>query len=183
MAGVEPREWDVVLAGDTSPDLKVLAARQLAWINTTEVAPKVVQHVCRFRGPFDGFEGISRTRHAEVLFFLAEINPEAVARRIEGFLDDLGNLLKVGGDVRRHLVFALEKIAFHHRTFEVGAHLLLRLAVAENKTWDNNASGQFKALFPCSRAIPRPMATHGSPSWMKPPKPTMQDSVRSSSRP
>ena len=141
-------KWDVVLAGDTSPDLTVLAARQLAWINTTEVAPKVVQHVCRFGGPFDGFEGISRTRHAEVLFFLAEINPEAVARRIEGFLDDLGNLLKVGGDVRRHLVFALEKIAFHHRTFEVGAHLLLRLAVAENKTWDNNASGQFKALFP-----------------------------------
>ena len=141
-------EWDSVLAGDASPELKVLAARQLRWINTTEVAPKVVQHICRFGGPFDGFEGISRTRHAEVLFFLAEINPDDVAGRIEGFLDDLGNLLKVGGDVRRHLVFALEKIAFHHRTFEVGARLLLRLAVAENKTWDNNASGQFKALFP-----------------------------------
>ena len=144
-------EWDSVLAGDASPELKVLAARQLRWLDTTEVAPKVVQHVCRFGGPFDGFEGISRTCHAEVLFFLAEINPEDVARQVEGFLDNLGNLLKVGGDVRRHLVFALGKIAFHHRTFEVGARLLLRLAVAENKTWDNNASGQFEALFPMLR--------------------------------
>ena len=140
-------EWDVVLAGDTSPDLKVLAARQLAWINTTEAAPKVVQHVCRFGGPFDGVGGISRTGHAEVLSALAEVDPEAVAGQIERCLDDVDDLSEVEGDTRRHMIWALEGIAFHPDCFEEGARLLLRLAVAENETWGNNATGQFKDLF------------------------------------
>ena len=141
-------EWDVVLAGDTSPDLKVLAARQLAWINTTEAAPKVVRDVCRSGGPFDGVEGISRTDHAEVLSVLAEVDPEAVAGQLKRCLKDVEDLSKVEGDARSHLVWALEKIAFHPDSFEDGARLLLRLAVAENETWDNNATGQFKDLFP-----------------------------------
>ena len=141
-------EWDVVLAGDASPDLKILAARQLAWINTTEVAPKVVQHVCRVGGPFYGFEGISRTDHAEVVSALAEVEPEAVAGQIERCLDDIENLSTVEDDARQHLVWALEKIAFHPDSFEDGARLLLRLAVAENETWSNDAMDQFKDLFP-----------------------------------
>ena len=141
-------EWDVVLAGDASPELKVLAARQLAWINTTEAAPTVVQHVCRFGGPFDGVEGISRTDHAEVLSALAEVDPETVAGQIERCLDDVEDPSTVEGDARHHLVWALEKIAFHPDSFEDGARLLLRLAVAENETCGNNATGQFKDLFP-----------------------------------
>ena len=145
-------EWDVVLAGDASPDLKVLAARQLAWINTTEAAPKVVRHVCRSGGPFDGVEGVSRTGHAEVLSALAEVDPEAVAGQIERCLGDVEgdveDLSKVEGDTRRHLIWALEKIAFHPDSFEDGARLLLRLAVAENETWGDNATGRFIDLFP-----------------------------------
>ena len=141
-------EWDAVLAGDASPDLKVLAARQLAWINTTEAAPKVVRHVCRSGGPFDGAEGISRTDHAEVLSALAEVDPEAVAVQIRRCLNDVEDLSKVEGDARSHLVSALEKIAFHPDSFEDGARLMLRLAVAENETWGNNATGRFIDLFP-----------------------------------
>ena len=141
-------EWDVVLTGNAGPDLKVLAARQLRWLDTTEVAPQVVQHICRFGGPFDGVERISRTDHAEALSALAEVDPEAVAGQIERCLDDVEDLSKVEGDARRHLIWALEKIAFHPDSFEDGARLLLRLAVAENETWSNNATGQFKDLFP-----------------------------------
>ena len=141
-------EWDIVLANDANPDLKVLAAQQLTWINTTETAPKVVHHVCRFGGPFDGIEGISRTGHAEVLSALAEVDPEAVAGQIERCLDDVEDLSEVEGDVRRHLVGALDEIAFHPDSFEHGARLLLRVAVAENETWGNNATGQFEDLFP-----------------------------------
>lgn len=141
-------EWDVVLSGDAGPDLKVLAARQLRWLDTTEVAPKVVRHVCRIGGPFDGFEGISRTGHAEILSALAEVNPEAVAGQIERCLDDVEDLSKVEGDAREHLGWALEKIAFHPDSFEDGARLLLRLAVAENETWGNDATDNFKNLFP-----------------------------------
>ena len=43
---------------------------------------------------------------------------------------------------------ALEKIAFDAESFETGAQLLLRLALAENEPYGNNATGQFVALFP-----------------------------------
>ena len=141
-------KWDQVLGGDTSPDLRVLAARQLALLNTTQISQRVVDHVCRIGGPFDGFEVLLKTGHVEVLSALAEIKPEVVANQIERSLEDVQDLSRVTGDVRRHLVWALEKICFHPHTFEDGAHLLLRLAAAENETWANNATGQFKGLFP-----------------------------------
>ena len=141
-------KWDKVLTGDSSPDLRVSAARQLALLNTTQISQRVVDHVCRIGGPFDGFEALSKTGHVEVLSALAEIKPEVVATQIERSLEDVQDLSSVTGDVRRHLVWALEKICFHPHTFEEGARLLLRLAAAENETWANNATGQFMGLFP-----------------------------------
>ena len=146
--GWSPDEWDAVLAGDTSPDLKVGAAKQLALLNTTDIAPQVVDHVCRRRGPFDTPESLLQADHAEVLSALAEIDSSRVAAQIERSLDAFPDLGMVHGDARRHLVWALDKIAFHPDGFEPGARLLLRLAVAENETYSNNATGQFVALFP-----------------------------------
>ena len=144
-------EWDDVLAGAAaSPRLRTMAAKQLALLNTTPISKKVVAHVCRPGGPFDSFGGGGpEAVHAEVLSFLAEIDTEIVAARIGRCLDDVGDLSEIQGDARRHLVWALEKIAFHPETFEDGARLLLRLAVAENeRSISNNATGRFKALFP-----------------------------------
>ena len=143
-----PAKWEQVLSGDTSPDLKVLAARQLALINTTDVARDVVRHVCRIGGPFDGTGGLSATGHAEVLSALAEIDTEVVADQLDRSLSDVKDLSEVGDNTRRHLVWALEKIAFNPVSFEAGASLLLRLAVSENEIWSNNATGLFVALFP-----------------------------------
>jgi len=142
-----PASWDAVLGEDTSPDLKVGAAKQLALLNTTDVARRVVAHVCRDAGPFDGVEGLVRSHHTEVLSALAEIDASLVAERIGRSLQHLPDLAEVRGDVRRHLVWALEKIAFDPNGFEEGADLLLRLAVAENEVYGNNATGQFVALF------------------------------------
>ena len=141
-------EWEQVLAGDTSANLKILAARQLALLNTTSISKVVLAHVCRPGGPFDGFEGIARTARAEVLSALAEIDSRIVVDQIGRSLADVEDLSEVSGDMRRHLVWTLEKIAFRPETFEDGARLLLRLAVAENEQGiDNNATGQFKSLF------------------------------------
>ena len=145
-----PTDWDDVLAGDAaSPRLRTMAARQLALLNTTPISKEVASHVCRPGGPFDNFGGDPKAVHAEVLSSLAEIAPEVVATRIGRCLDGTGDLSRVRDDTRRHLVWALEKIAFHPDTFEDGARHLLRLAVAENeRSISNNATGQFKALFP-----------------------------------
>ena len=144
----DPAKWDQVLTGDTSSNLRVLAARQLALLNTTAVSQRIVDHVCRPGGPFEGFEELSAAGNPEVLSALVAIKPEVVADQIERSLEDANDLSRVTGDVRRHLVYALEKICFHAHTFEEGARLLLRLAVAENEEWANNATGQFVGLFP-----------------------------------
>ena len=141
-------EWDEILGGDASPELKIGAARQLALLNTTDIAQQVVEHVCRNGGPFDTLEGIVQPRHAAVLSALAEIDPSVVAERIGRFLRRFSDLDEVRGDVRRDLVWALEKIAFHPDSFDAGAHQLMLLALAENEVWGNNATGQFVGLFP-----------------------------------
>ena len=170
-----PTDWDDVLAGDaTSPRLRTMAARQLALLNTTPISKEVVRHVCRpggsfdsfgeieraldrlaridvcrSGGPFDSFGGGPKAAHAEVLSSLAEVDSEVVATWIGRCLDGAGDPSRVRDDTRGHLVWALEKIAFHPDTFEDGARLLLRLAVAENeRSINSNATGQFKALFP-----------------------------------
>ena len=141
-------EWDEILGGDTSPELKVGAAKQLALLNTTHIAQQVVEYVCRHRGPFAGMEGIVQPRHAAVLSALAEIDPSVVAERIGRSLPCFPDLDMVRDDVRRNLVWALEKIAFHPDSFEAGARQLLLLAVAENEVYGNNATGEFVDLFP-----------------------------------
>ena len=141
--------WDKVLAGGGSPDLKRLAARRLALLNTTDISGEVLAHVCGVGGPFDGIEGVSGAGHAEVLSALAEIDARIVVDRIQRSLDDVEDLSELDGAARSDLVWALAKIAFHPETFEDGARLLLRLAVAENEQGlGNDATGQFKALFP-----------------------------------
>ena len=144
-----PSEWDAVLAGNASANLKIATAKQLALLNTTATSGEIVAHVCRPGGPFDGLEGIATAGHAEVLSFLAEIDAKVVVDQIERCLNEAGDLSIIKDRARRHLVWALEKIAFRQDTFEESAHLLLRLAIAETEPdISNNATGQFKALFP-----------------------------------
>lgn len=146
------KEWsasqrDRILAGSTSRSLKITAARVLARLNTTAIANEVVSHVCRPNGILTGYEALARPGQAEVLSSLAEVLPATVLEAMERCLDEVDDLLTVKGDVRRHIVWALEKIAFDLDTFEGGARLLLRFAVAENETWTNNASGLFRRIF------------------------------------
>ena len=157
-----PDMWERLLSGGINPSLRVLAAQQLALLNTTNISQDVVGYVCRSGGPFDGLEAISTPGHAEVLSELAAIDSEAVVNRIECALHEVEDLSKVSIEVRGHLVRALEKIAFHACTFEEGARLLLRLAAAEKdmlsrlpasggfwrRSLDSNAADKFKKLFP-----------------------------------
>ena len=154
LAARQWRDWgrakrQKILGGKTtSPDLKVNAAKQLALLNTAPLAREVVEHVCCLGGPFDGREGLLRPGHAEVLHYLAQIDSSLAAEQIKRALREFTDLRDIRDEVRRDLVWALEKIAFEAENFEVGARLLLRLALAENEHYGNNATGQFKALFP-----------------------------------
>ena len=139
--------WDEVLTGSTNPDLKMLSARQLAWINSTDIAKEVAKHVCRLDGPFGDLKNMSIPGNPEVLSSLSEIDRDGVAALIEHVTNGIGDLRLVTGDIRRNLVVAAETIAFHPDSFDVGADLLLELAVHENESWANNATGTFCGLF------------------------------------
>ncbi len=142
-------DWDMVLSGLEPRELRILAARQLVWLGETDISRDVVVHVCRRGGPFGNLEGGESASHAEVLSNLAEIDPDSVVKQIERSLGNTEDLAAIDGRTRRHLVSALERVCFDRETFEEGAELLLRLAVAENEpNLANNATGQFCALFP-----------------------------------
>ncbi len=142
-----PAEWDRILVGGTSHRLSATAARMLARLNTTSVAEEVVGHVCRPDGPLADFVALAKGGQAEVLSALAEVAPDVVLETLERTLGPAVDMSKVSGDTRRHVVWALEKIAFQPDTFDGAARLLLRLAVAENETWTNNATGLFTGFF------------------------------------
>jgi hypothetical protein len=139
-----------VLGGEVPDHLRIRLARQLTLLNTKPIATDVARHLCRFNGPFASFDRLIHKGSVEVLANLAEIDTEAVVTVLEYILAPLSTaeLKDLDGDLRRHLVGTLEKICFDEGTFERGATLMLSLAVAENESWGNNATGQFKNLFP-----------------------------------
>lgn len=48
---------------------------------------------------------------------------------------------------RRDVVWAIEQLLWSEETFELAARLLLKLAIAENETWSNNATGLWVETF------------------------------------
>jgi hypothetical protein len=142
--------WDEVLAGDLPERLRENVARQLTLLNTEAIGPQVARHAMRLNGPFASLPALNREGSPDVVNAMSEIDAEAVVTLLERILNPLtvDELKGIDGDLRRGLVHALENIAFIENTFERGALLLLKLAVAEDETWGNNSVGQFKALFP-----------------------------------
>lgn len=143
-----PELWDQVLAGSVCTDLNIAAAQQLRLLNDTSCAGEVVKHVCRYGGPFDGAEGISKAGHSAILSSLAEVDAETVVRQLERSLNELEDLALLPSNIRNQLTSALSKIAFLPETFWEGARLLLRLATAEKEASASNRDGGFPGLFP-----------------------------------
>ena len=143
-----PKRWDEVLAGDLRPEYRVSAARQLRLLNTTEVSRRVVKRICRLGGPLDNPEQVSDSAYVEMLAALVEVDPRCVVDLLGHTLSGIDDLKEIRGEARRNLVWTLRKAAFPEDTFESAACLLLRLAVAENEEYANNATGVLAELFP-----------------------------------
>ena len=109
----------------------------------------LTEELCGTQGPFGQAEVILSNRGSRLFRSLVEVNPDATSRALSNIIHSLKeeDLFAIGGDVRRNLVWALEKLCFHESCFEESANSLLLLASAENESWSNNATGQFKQLF------------------------------------
>lgn len=143
-----PTRWDQVLTGRMDPISRVKAARQLRFLNRTEIAQRVVKHVCRPNGPLGSPERLLDPAHTQTLEALVEVYPRWVVDLLACLLNGFEDLSGIEGDARRNLVSILEKAAFPEDTFDSAAGLLLRLAIAENEPHDENATGVLADLFP-----------------------------------
>ena len=138
-----------VIAADMPGNLVASFCEQISRLDFLPEVKKLVEDMCGPQSPFGQAEVILSDRGSRLFRSLVEVNPEATSRALSGVIYHLNEeeLLAIRGDVRRNLVWALEKLCFHESSFEEAATSLLLLASAENESWGNNATGQFKQLF------------------------------------
>ncbi|MFF5227984.1 hypothetical protein [Dactylosporangium sp. NPDC000521] len=86
---------------------------------------------------------------ARLIHVAAIVNPGSAMKAIEtAFASHTADeLVVLQGRARRGVVEALEVLLWSEETFERAATSLLELAIAENETWSNNATGVLKSLF------------------------------------
>jgi len=100
------------------------------------------------RGPFRSLEELDRTEFAHLLKNLAGVFPHAVLHTLERLISAASIAeLKAADQSRRELVWTLEELLWREDTFEKAAGILLRLAIAENETWGNSATGIWAETF------------------------------------
>lgn len=98
--------------------------------------------------PFANAEVIDTSMGSRLFRSLVEVNPKTAAeylwRIVEPMSIDKLREMTVG---RRNLVWGVEKLCFYSETFNLGAEIMLKLALAENEQISNNATNSFKNIF------------------------------------
>ena len=129
----------------------------------SEAASRIVEDLLGPNGPFQNDENLKTRLGSGFFLALAEANPKSALRclmRTIGTWDRDALLQFTEG--RRHVIWALEKIAMWSTLFADAARLLLALGEAENEGCSNNASGVFVGLF--SPATGKVAPTEASPA-------------------
>ncbi len=110
-------------------------------------------------GPFGSLEAIESQGLGAFLTKLAIVLPDEATEHLGALIQsESTETLRSQTNSRRDLVWTLEKLVWHSRTFERAADALLRLSLAENETYGNNATGVWSSLFgtvlPATAATP-----------------------------
>lgn len=130
-------------------DLKYHLGEQFRFMGYSQQAVDFVNNVLGENSPFGNAEVINTEVGSHLFRMFVEVNLEAVANCLSRIILPMSSEeLKKLKEGRRNIVWAVEKICFDPKTFFSGAKLMLRLAVAENERWSNNATGDFVSLFP-----------------------------------
>ncbi|MGI8514630.1 MAG: hypothetical protein ACR2NT_05725 [Acidimicrobiia bacterium] len=134
--------------------------RRVADLGRFEPARSVLPQLLSQSGPFSSLDKLESGGLGRILTQLAIVLPDEVAIHLWELIEQAESDRLQGQQAsRRDLVWTLEKLVWHSRTFETAADSLLRLALAENETYANNAAGTWINLF--GTMLPR---TAASPS-------------------
>lgn len=114
-----------------------------------EKAREMLNNLLGEKSPFGNVEVINTELGSRLFRTFVEVNPVAVSKLLYRVLSSLSieKLKKIDAG-RRNIVWTIEKLCFDPRTFHEGAFLMMRLALAENEEWANNATSDFCSLFP-----------------------------------
>ena len=122
--------------------------RRATELGDPEPVTAAVRYLLRADGPLASWEGLRGDENGRLLTHVAVLAPEQTLELVGTLIDETadGDLLALEG-ARRTLVWTLEKLVWHSATFTASARLLLRLALNENESFSNNASGTWVDLF------------------------------------
>jgi len=112
-----------------------------------DIGKKIVQLILNSPA-FDNWLKINNKEISSILVKLSKINNSLVIKRLTELFKDIDyENLKKKLTSRRELISSLEHIIWFEGTFEDGMNILLKLAIAENETYANNATGTFRDKF------------------------------------
>lgn len=140
---------DAIQTSKDSDNLTHAFHQQFKNMGFHEKAREMLNNLLGEKSPFGNVEVINTELGSRLFRTFVEVNPIAVSDLLYRVLASLSidELRKI--DVgRRNLVWTIEKLCFDPRTFHEGAFLMMKLALAENEEWSNNATSDFCSLFP-----------------------------------
>lgn len=119
------------------------------YLGQSEEAKEIVKSLLKVGSKFESLEVLDSNEGSMLIESFAEVNPEVVADFLTRTINTrtTGELYGISKG-RRYIIWTLEKLCFKQETFIRGASLMLKFALAENESISNNATGQFKRLFP-----------------------------------
>lgn len=137
------------LIAQIPPDMVEGFCNQVEKMDFHSDVKELTQQLCGPKGPFGQTEVILSSRGSRFFRSFVDVNPYATAEALYQVISPLSRdqLFSIEGDTRRNLVWALEKLCYHEKLFTQSAWCLLLLAMAENETWSNNATGMFAQLY------------------------------------
>jgi hypothetical protein len=146
-------------------DLALSFFQRLADLGRFEPALSVLPRMLAAGGLFSSLDVIEEGANGRLLTQLAIVLPARVSMHLGELIEGESiESLRARTGIRRDLVWTLEKLAWHSRTFERAADSLRRLALAENESYANNASATWVSLFgtmlPATAALPNQRAEY-----------------------
>jgi hypothetical protein len=119
-----------------------------AHLGSYEPARRELRRLMQPDGPLGSLASIEERNLGRFLTQLAIVAPDETTRHIARLLEaEPTEVLEGATGSRRDLVWTIEKLAWHSSSFELAADSLVRLALAENEAYSNNATGVWISLF------------------------------------
>ena len=123
-------------------------SEQLKYLKYSDNAKQIIETIVGENSPFDSTEVLNTELGSRLFRSFVEVNPVAISDNLyRQFNNKKTEELLEFKEGRRNIIWTLEKLCFGKETFANSTKILYRLAVAENESWANNATGQFLQLF------------------------------------